>query len=626
MSQQVFQITLGPVQSFVTQARRTRDFWAGSFILSWLSGVAMKEVLSQGGQIDFPEPEHHFMAALSGEPLPLDKLPQQGGIPNRFRAVSATVDADFDPTTIVQSIQAAWQTLAYWVWQQEIVPGLSNMEPDQFALTEAIWNRQIEHFWEISWVISQSGERDANLLQRRKNLRHHFPPAEPGVKCMMLDGYQELSGAPTPNRGVLNTFWDKISQNLTDPMDLRQGEYLCAPALVKRLFTRVFKDIQVDRGEWQAHGWSVKHQVPSVYHVAACHWLEQRLMDAKTNTKMATLANALYTEASNAGYSPNERNNELRCLQHISQGQPQFKELVALDGEVFFADQLQSKDLLSDRQQQNRLVRALSKFRQGGPQPSPFFSVLLMDGDSLGSQMGDPNKQKTLTQALLQFTANVQAQVNAHNGFLIYAGGDDVLAMLPVEDALACATAIHKAYDAAFSETAQRTGVTVDTSISAAVVYSHVKTPLTQTLQRAHALLDDVAKDQTGRNAIAVEVWKPGGRHLQWSQPWAWCLEGDRLMAETLAQAWQDDSNAMSNQFLQRCIALVDRLNMAGIDEAVLRDLITAEYLHSGKQFSNHSESLMATLMKLFKPVNDGGYQTDALKLVRFLVQKGANA
>ncbi|MEZ5479145.1 MAG: type III-B CRISPR-associated protein Cas10/Cmr2 [Thiolinea sp.] len=32
--QSYFHFTLGPVQSFVAQARRTRDFWAGSFILS----------------------------------------------------------------------------------------------------------------------------------------------------------------------------------------------------------------------------------------------------------------------------------------------------------------------------------------------------------------------------------------------------------------------------------------------------------------------------------------------------------------------------------------------------------------------------------------------------------------
>lgn len=31
--QTTFHFTLGPVQGFVAQARRTRDFWAGSFLL-----------------------------------------------------------------------------------------------------------------------------------------------------------------------------------------------------------------------------------------------------------------------------------------------------------------------------------------------------------------------------------------------------------------------------------------------------------------------------------------------------------------------------------------------------------------------------------------------------------------
>src|SRR5262245_45152117 len=32
---------LGPVQSFIAEARRTRDIWAGSFLLSWLTAHAL---------------------------------------------------------------------------------------------------------------------------------------------------------------------------------------------------------------------------------------------------------------------------------------------------------------------------------------------------------------------------------------------------------------------------------------------------------------------------------------------------------------------------------------------------------------------------------------------------------
>ncbi|MDQ3773077.1 MAG: hypothetical protein M3461_01130 [Pseudomonadota bacterium] len=36
MSGRILHFTLGPVQGFVAQARRTRDLWGGSFLLSWL--------------------------------------------------------------------------------------------------------------------------------------------------------------------------------------------------------------------------------------------------------------------------------------------------------------------------------------------------------------------------------------------------------------------------------------------------------------------------------------------------------------------------------------------------------------------------------------------------------------
>ena len=42
MTERLLHFTLGPVQSFVAQARRTSDLWAGSLLLSWLAGQAMK--------------------------------------------------------------------------------------------------------------------------------------------------------------------------------------------------------------------------------------------------------------------------------------------------------------------------------------------------------------------------------------------------------------------------------------------------------------------------------------------------------------------------------------------------------------------------------------------------------
>ncbi|WP_083234961.1 type III-B CRISPR-associated protein Cas10/Cmr2 [Candidatus Marithrix sp. Canyon 246] len=74
---------LGPVQGFVAQARRTRDFWAGSFLLPWLAGIAMNSVKNQNGEIIFPLPDEDYLKWIKGkgEKSP----PHQGNIPNRFK-------------------------------------------------------------------------------------------------------------------------------------------------------------------------------------------------------------------------------------------------------------------------------------------------------------------------------------------------------------------------------------------------------------------------------------------------------------------------------------------------------------------------------------------------------------
>ena len=122
--------------------------------------------------------------------------------------------------------------------------------------------------------------------------------------------------------------------------------------------------------------------------------------------------------------------------------------------------------------------------------PSPFYAILLMDGDSLGALLLDRDHQLKIPKALEHFTHNVPDIVDQHNGFLIYAGGDDVLALLPLEDALRCAAVVRQCYVDAFA--AQN----LESTISAALEYAHVKMPLTRILGDSHKLLDEVAKEQ----------------------------------------------------------------------------------------------------------------------------------
>jgi len=87
---------------------------------------------------------------------------------------------------------------------------------------------------------------------------------------------------------------------------------------------------------------------------------------------------------------------------------------------------------------------------------------------------------------------------------------------LPVEFALDAAVEVRNAYLESFA----KVGLKGSATISAAIVYAHTKAPLKGVLEHAHDLLDKVAKDRTGRDSLAVCVWKGGGPTITWSAPW----------------------------------------------------------------------------------------------------------
>ena len=243
MTSRYFHFTLGPVQSFVAQARRTRDFWSGSFILSWLAAVAMRAVQKQKGEILFPLPDENYLNWLEG--LGKNKVPRQGSVPNRFKA---KVNDHFEPQAIVESVQIAWRELAEVVWKADLAALCA-----EDSIHRQIWDRQIKHFFEISWVVT-SNEEESNLLDRRKNWRNHFAPAEPGVKCMIMEGWQELSGIRSPNKKKLEQFFWQLIRNRLGKRDLAEGEHLCAIAFVKRRFAHHFDKLGVK----MPNGWTLK--------------------------------------------------------------------------------------------------------------------------------------------------------------------------------------------------------------------------------------------------------------------------------------------------------------------------------------------------------------------------------
>ncbi len=664
---QFYHFLLGPVQGFVAQARRTRDFWSGSFILSWLSAVAMHSVRVQGGHLIFPdEPaeEAGFRAWLTGRGQ--GEAPIQGNTPNRFLAA---VDADFQPERVVADVQAAWQALAERVWAADLAP------TDPSEATRAIWDRQIAGFWDIQWALTPD-QGDTAILDRLKNWRSHQAPPEPGIKCMMMDGWQELSGQIAPTKRnpenvastPLSQFWGAVRRQkragLT--LDLRDGEHLCAIAFVKRRFARHFHTLQEVPlpGGWHLSGWPVPTHVPSVTYLAAAPWLARAIetADPQDFWRFHDAAVALTRDDSSGPYG--SRDTNLRCIEAALDGSGQRGawKFAALDGNVFFDSLLEreAQEAQEASKQAEATLNALKNLRQraGLGAPSPFYAVLLMDGDSLGQHMSDPQQQPAISEALAGFTAGVSERVAEHNGFLVYAGGDDVLALLPLEHALPCAADLRRLYREQFEIHAPSVGSTHSgPTLSGAIEFVHVKVPLTRVLGAAHDLLDNLAKDGRGRDALAVRLRKPGGVAAQWALPWAIALEqGDQgltltRLADELQAAAPGERDYSSKFFygIRDRFGLLNPPDCAnGTGAAVLsaeqaEGLITAEYLQalqaSGVAITRaQAEPFVKQLLQQCRPVvrdaekdpkewrRSPCLEADGALLVRFLAQKGVES
>ena len=654
-----FHFTLGPVQGFVSQARRTRDFWAGSFILSWLAAVAIQAVKHQKGNVEFPQPDEDYMAWLIGKGKKGTE-PTQGSIPNRFKGLVAAVNPDtFKPEQVVDAVQEAWKALATEVWAQDL--GLGSNTP-----ADTIWERQISRFWDMSWVIT-ADKNDSSALDKRKNWRSYCPPDEPGVKCSMMDGWQELSGELSPNRADMNKFWKSVRENGRYGMksDLAENEALCAIAFVKRRFSRHFHNLGKDKPYfmkqgWQLKGWKVPSAVPSVTYMAAVHWLEAAMKDAEP-AKLHAFHDAA-ADLTDGEYG--EWETRIRCLDTLA-NEKGFHRLRSLDGNVFFESALANTNIFESDAKAQKVLGALKDVCKSADiaKPSPFYAILLMDGDSLGSHMSKTELHYSITQGLADFTNGVPDIVKDNNGFLIYAGGDDVLAILPLEDAIPCAAKLRTHYMSCFDGVPRPNDKeprkVIPTTLSGAIEFAHIKTPLGKVLKDAHHLLDEVAKDGRGRDALAIRVWKPGGLQIEWAQPWEIALipHSDKTYLEEIATTFQsikDDQDQFSSKFFYKIRERFDLLNPVKnkegqYEKSVLNrqqaiDLMAMEYLNSwggtGKNIHD-AKTLVAKLLLQCRPVKRDLEQTDPSKwlpvhgegiekleadgalLVRFLSQKG---
>lgn len=529
MTQRTLHFTLGPVQGFIGEARRLRDFWAGSFLLSVLSGHAMVALVREAERVGlsadkvivFPETQTDalFEAIKNGK-----NAPYVGTLPNRFKANVTGIERPGE--LCAEAVSGAWKAICDAVWS-DVVACSAPKSAQGGSAAKRIWDRQTNGFWNIAWVVGDTPQdgSDGRWLDLRKNWRSQYAgqnEAEGGDLCRMMGRFQEISGfSRIHERQLQSEFWDDMRRAQNRSLDLRADERLCAIALVKRMFpvvvakrSGIAKAIPFVPG---GAGFSTRYW-PSTSYVAALPWLKAlALKDTCPGAGLASLANEVFAEG-NFGEATSS-------LLYGLPPDPFWK----LDGHFFHLDGISAlvrerieNDTLAPDLRQTTVQKLSDELRKTSGAlaanatryPSEFYAVLRMDGDGIGRRLG--KNEKRIKSSLALFASKVTELLAPGNpllGLLVYAGGDDVLAVFPVDTALEAALQVRSAFRASFLE-ADDSGA--DFTISASIVYAHFKHPISAVLKESIHQLDDVAKEKNGRNSIAISVLKPGGVAAQW--------------------------------------------------------------------------------------------------------------
>ncbi|MFT4256089.1 MAG: type III-B CRISPR-associated protein Cas10/Cmr2 [Pseudoxanthomonas sp.] len=370
------------------------------------------------------------------------------------------------------------------------------------------------------------------------------------------------------------TLWTKVAAKR--PAWAKKGEHLGALPAIKRLWPMLFAE-EVGRALERSPGEHerISRFVVSTHTMALAHQIEQWLEHGGLTAP--GLAELLKTHAPDRVALPRKL---LRDHQRVNRQATADASLLPALLDKCSEDALSERDAAEIR----RVVRDTLKQGRKSEQDirlETYYSLLLMDGDRMGAWLsgGDnypityrdsfhpqvrdgfdkhaakhadikqygqqkralsPNRHLAISGALNDFSLTIVRHVveNEHLGRLIYAGGDDVFAMLPVADLLPAMQRLRYAYSGhdPEHEGGRHAGLTLhkgfayldgklmrmmgtQATASCGAVIAHHQAPLAA-VRRELATAEQRAKNEGGRDAFSLTIVKRSGGALQLTAKW----------------------------------------------------------------------------------------------------------
>lgn len=554
----------------------------GQPLFDWLNQDKLKQAQYEGADSFWSHLHQHAFEELVLTPV----------LPNRFLAV---VPADFKAQDVVQALEEEWGSIseacASWLAGQ----GCPVPHEDR-------WDFQAGHFWQASWQLwpwpsvaetvrlfkqTPVGKTDpielALKVARKAQADGGYAPNEGSVWSAQYQLCQHRLDARRQTREFVA--WQGVENAVKDDYSGKEEEVISKEWLAKArhaacgfLFRKEEEHlgaVNLIKRVWhKAYLAGVKklnratESFDSVPAVAAEPWkralLDKLQKDGAAWPSLLEFQNKVLAEAEALDFVLPRTTGEKEWLSNVDAGVCYESTWVKTPG----------------------VARALKDLirKAGVGKPSSYYAVLALDGDEMGqwlSGVKTPRVKNLLCeQALkyfsgfdegkqwlethrplspsyhLQFSESLanfglycaRRVVEAHHGRLIYAGGDDVLALLPAEQALACAQGLRMAFqgDAGLAQRyssrfmATKPGMVLlkdgdweqgarrphepcwpllvpgpASTVSVGLSIGHIREPL-QDMVRAAQEAEHRAKHSLSRDAVAVSLFKRSGEQIEW--------------------------------------------------------------------------------------------------------------
>lgn len=544
--------SLGPVQAFIAQARKTRDLWLGSFLLSALMQASMQNVKDK---LIFPS-----------NPTIDGNIPD---LPNKYIAIFSTLqEAEQAARQSEDHIVKTWKDICDDVWNKVFkdVRGID-------AVTHRQWGAQINpiNLFELYWVVV-AGDDDnkyykdwlkatQTLFDQRKHLRNFEQQLEIGEKST-------ISGQRAALRGVgewrtdVQTFWYNVAKEQRSLRDISKDgtERLDAVDTVKR-----FAHLSDTLAQLVGHKNSQDFEAgfPSTSSIATASFIEQ-LLPASESPDVAPALSTWLRESSKLNEAMPAT---IPLLAVEAKKYRRGTEIIERDGDCYFPETYSARRLekefgfdnehKAEREQLakngpdavQKLLRATDAITSPVTRPTPYYAMIQMDGDKMGrliNGVGSRGEHQAISRALSDFSRkNVPHLVEkGYPGRLIYAGGDDVFALAPLgRDIVPDDTTTHSIKNvlnlvyqlqaeyhnvvekevvntpAANSKDPSAKSRTELVTASTGIAIAHHYTSLSY-VRRVSKEAEQLAKNSYGRNALVVTVLRRSGEQTRVGCHW----------------------------------------------------------------------------------------------------------